>query len=170
MNTTELIQYSLGNAFDILGQVTADLTQEQADSMPAGIANPIGALYWHTISCVDDIVNHWARGQATLGERAGWPERMLAAAPKGEPETLAEMRSVRIRLPEVHEYARAVAAEVQAWLGSLTPADLERKMDTPIGHLNVAQMLEIFVLWHINAHCGEISALKGCQGCRGYPF
>jgi len=38
MNTVELIQYSLDIAFDILGQVTADLTQEQADWKPPGVA------------------------------------------------------------------------------------------------------------------------------------
>ena len=34
MNTIELTQFALGNAFGILGQVTADLTQEQADWLP----------------------------------------------------------------------------------------------------------------------------------------
>ena len=43
MNTVELTQYALGNAFDILGQVVADMTQEQADWIPPGCANPIGA-------------------------------------------------------------------------------------------------------------------------------
>ena len=56
MNTVELLQHSLGSAFGILGQVTADLTQEQADWQPPGIANPIGAMYWHTISGADDVV------------------------------------------------------------------------------------------------------------------
>ena len=54
MNTVELLEYSLGTALGILDQVTTDLTQEQADWMPPGIANPIGAMYWHTISGVDD--------------------------------------------------------------------------------------------------------------------
>ena len=49
MNAIELIQYSLGNAFGVLGQVVADLGQEQADWTPPGIANPIGATYWHAI-------------------------------------------------------------------------------------------------------------------------
>jgi len=42
MNTVELLQYSLGFAFEILGQVTADLTQEQADWAPPGAASTIG--------------------------------------------------------------------------------------------------------------------------------
>ncbi len=48
--------------------------------------------------------------------------------------------------------------------------DLERTIDTPCGEFNLGQMLESFVIWHINAHCGEISALKGCQGLKGYPW
>ena len=38
MDTIELTQYALGNAFGILGQVTADLTQTLADLPAPGIA------------------------------------------------------------------------------------------------------------------------------------
>ena len=38
------------------------------------------------------------------------------------------------------------------------------------GEFTLAQMLDSFIIWHINAHCGEISALKGCQGLTGYPW
>jgi hypothetical protein len=173
MNTVELVRYSLGSAFDILGQVTADLTQEQADWMPAGIANPIGALYWHTISGADEVVNGWCRGQAPLHQKDGWREKVLAVSvpePGQGEDQLAYMRALRVDVPALHEYARAVVEAAQGWLASLTPEDLERELETPIGKLNVAQMLETFVIWHVNAHCGEISALKGCQGVKGYPF
>jgi len=43
MDTVELVQFSLGAAFDVLGMVTADLTQEQADWRPPGVASfPMG--------------------------------------------------------------------------------------------------------------------------------
>jgi len=171
MNTVELTQYSLGNAFGILEQVASDLTQEQADWMPPGIANPIGALYWHTISYADEAVHGWGMGQAPLSQSAGWQEKVvIASAPEEEKDPLAQMRAIRVDLPALHDYARAVAQAAQGWLASLTPEDLERMIDTPIGQLNLSQMLETFVIWHINAHCGEISALKGCQGAKGYPF
>ena len=83
---------------------------------------------------------------------------------------LAYLRAIRVDLPTLHEYAQAVKEVVQGWLGSLTPEDLERKLETPVGEVSLGQLLEAFVIWHINAHCGEISALKGCQGARGYPF
>ena len=77
MNTVELIQYSVGNAFGILKQVTADVTQEQADWMPPGLANPIGGLYWHTIASTDQIVHGWGMGQEPLSQKAGWREKVL---------------------------------------------------------------------------------------------
>jgi DinB superfamily len=173
MNTVELTQYALGNAFDILEQVVADLTQEQADWIPPGVANPIGASYWHTVSGADEVVCRWALGQEPLHQREGWQTKVLTvSAPEPEnPEGyFAWMRTIRVDLPALHEYAKETAGALHAWLGSLKPEDLERTINTPIGEHNLAQMLETFIIWHINAHCGEISALKGCQGARGYPF
>jgi hypothetical protein len=173
MNTIDLLQFSLGNAFGILGQTVADLTQEQADWQPPGIANPIGATYWHTASSVDHIVHKWCLGQEPLFERDGWQEKALAVSvpqPEHSGDWQAYMRAIRIDLQATHEYSRALAAAVKAWLASLTPEDLERAMETPVGEQNLGQLLETFVIWHINAHCGEIAALKGCQGAKGYPF
>jgi len=173
MNTVELIRYSLDNAFGILGQVTADLTREQADWMPSGIANPIGATYWHTLSGADEVVFGWCRGQAPLHQKDGWREKVLAVSvpePGPEGDQLAYMRAVRVNLPALHEYAGVVAKAIGEWVDSLSPEDLERELETPIGKLTIGHMLETFVIWHVNAHCGEISALKGCQGVKGYPF
>ena len=173
MNTVEMLQFSLGNAFDILGQVTADLTQEQADWRPPGIANPIGGTYWHALSSVDHIVFKWCLDQEPLSERDGWREKVLTVSvPEPEPggDYLAFMRAIRVDLPTANAYAQAVREAVQGWLGSLAPEDLDNKMETPVGELSLAQLLSTFIIWHIDAHCGEISALKGCQGSKGYPF
>jgi hypothetical protein len=171
MNTVELMQYAVGNAFSVLEQVTADLTQEQADWVPPGLAIPIGAGYWHAISGADSLVHSWGMGQAPLSQTAGWEGKVvLYQEPNPEGEHGANLRSIRIDLAAMRDYTQAVTAAVEDWLATLTPGDLERKIDTPLGELNLAQMLETFVAWHINAHCGEISSLKGCQGFRGYPF
>ena len=175
MNTVGLIQYSLGFAFDVLEQVVTDLTQEQADWMPPGLANPIGALYWHTVSYVDEIVHDWAMGQAPLRQSAGWEEKVVIASPPEDGEDpMGQLRAIRVGLhvdlPALHDYAHVIAQALQDWVASLTPEDLERTIDTTIGELSLGQMLEAYVIWHINIHCGEISALKGCQGLKGYPW
>jgi hypothetical protein len=171
MNTAELLQYSLGNALGILGQVTVDLTQGQADWIPPGIANPIGGLYWHTLTSLDMVVHRWGMGKDPLFQTEGWNERVVvSAAPDERKDHPPEMRETRVDLAALREYEKVIVEAVQNWLVSLTPEDLERQVETPIGELSLAQMIETFVIWHINAHCGEISAMKGCQGARGYPF
>ena len=39
--------------------LVSDLTQEQADWLPPGNANSIGALYWHTVAYVDQYAHEW---------------------------------------------------------------------------------------------------------------
>ena len=80
------------------------------------------------------------------------------------------MQTIRVDLPALHEYTQAVARDILHWLDTVEPKDLERPLKTPIGELNVAQVLETFCIWHLNAHCGEIAVLKGLQGIKGYPF
>ena len=198
MNTVELIQYSLGFAFDLLEQLVIDLTPEQADWLPPGNANPISSLYWHTVGYIDQFVHEWCMapfmhvtfeewlearrakrdlgmGQAPLRHSAGWQEKVVIALPPEDPrdpywDVRNAREGLRVDLQALHDYARATAQTLQSWVASLAPEDLERMIPTPVGDLNLGQVLEIFIISHINAHCGEISALKGCQGLKGYPW
>jgi hypothetical protein len=198
MNTVELLHYSMGIAFDILGQVTVDLTQEQVDWLPPGKANPIGALYWHTVAYCDQLVHEWCMppfrhitykewvqakcakrdlgmGQAPLRHSAGWQEKVVLASPPENPEDpywdlRAAREGFRVDLPALHDYAQATAQTLQSWVVSLALEELQHTIDTPVGDLNLGQYLEFCIIWHINVHCGEISALKGCQGLKGYPW
>jgi hypothetical protein len=198
MNAVGLTHYSLGLAFEHLEHIVSDLSQEQADWLPPGNANPIGSLYWHIIGYCDQAVHEWCMepfvdltieewfeakhakrdldmGQAPLRHSAGWQEKVVLALP---PENLedpywdvrAVREGLRVDLPALHDYARATAQTLQGWVASLTPEDLERTIPTPVGDYNLGPFLEFFVIWHINVHCGEISARKGCQGLKGYPW
>jgi hypothetical protein len=198
MNKVELIHFSLDFAFELLEGLVSDLTQEQADWMPPGNANPIGALYWHIIAYVDQYTHEWCMapfkhitfeewlgtrrpgrelgmGQTPLRHSAGWQEKVVIAFPPENPEDpyweVRNMRKgLRLDLPALHDYARATAQVLLDWVASLTPEDLERTISTPIGEFNLGQVLESFIVAHINNHSGEISALKGCQGLAGYPW
>jgi hypothetical protein len=158
MNTVELLQYSLDTAFGIFSQVTADLTQEQIDWQPPGVVNTIGSIYSHILTYVDWFV------QDLCIDQNPFPESVEAAVKDHG------MRHVQADLAALHENAGTVWKKAQGWLSSLTPADLEIIRNTTVGELNQGQMMEIYIIWHINVHCGEIAALKGCQGAKGYPF
>ena len=158
MNTLELLQYSLNTAFGILSQVTADLTQEQIDWQPPGVVNTIGSIYSHILSYVDWFV------QDLCVDQKPFPKSIETATKEHG------LRHVQADLAALQEGAGAVWEKAQGWLSSLTPADLDIIRQTTVGELNQGQMFEIYIVWHVNVHCGEIAALKGCQGAKGYPF
>ena len=198
MNTVGLIHHSLGFAFELLEQLVSDLTQEQVDWLPPGNANPIGSLYWHIVAYSDQVVHEWCMapfrhitieewfeakrakhelgmGQAPLRHSAGWQEKVVIALPPENPEdpywdVRAMRECLRVDLPALHDYARTTAQTLQSWVASLTLEELERTIPTPIGDHSLGQFLEVFVIGHVNSHSGEISALKGCQGLKGYPW
>jgi hypothetical protein len=198
MNTVGLIHFSLSLAFEHLEHLVSDLTQEQADWLPPGNANPIGSLYWHILAYNDQVVHEWCMapfrritieewfeakraglevdmGQAPLRYSAGWQEKVVLALPPANPEDpywdARNMREgLQVDLNAMHDYARATAQALQGFVASLAPEDLERSIPTPIGDYKLGPFLEYFVIWHINVHCGEIAALKGCQGLKGYPW
>ena len=158
MNTVEQLQFSLGAAFDILGLVTADLTQEQADWQPPGTANSITSVYSHILTYVDYYVRtYFIEGQPQPQTVESRPDELW-------------LRDVQVDLSELHAYADQVRNTAQNWLSSLAPEDLEPKELTTAGEISLGQAVELFLIWHLNAHCGEIAALKGCQGLKGYPW
>jgi hypothetical protein len=78
---------------------------------------------------------------------------------------------VKIDLPQVKEYAQAVYKSTDDYLATLSPDDLDRQMDIPgFGTNSAAFYIGIAALIHPANHVGEISALKGVQGAKGYPF
>jgi hypothetical protein len=67
----------------------------------------------------------------------------------------------------------AVAAETDAWLASLSDAQLDQPMDLSgvgLGQHTCATAIALLVANHLGTETGEIAVLKGIQGARGYPM
>ena len=78
-------------------------------------------------------------------------------------------RSVQVDLPRVREYAQAVYAASDAYLASLSEADLDRTFDVPgVGAQTLGWIITQWVIGHIHDETGEISAIKGVNGMTGY--
>jgi hypothetical protein len=198
MDIVGLIHDSLGFSFGVLENLVSDLTQEQADWMPPGKANPIASHYWHAIAFTDQVVHEWGMppfleltqeewaaakienqdlrmGQVPLRLRDGWQEKVVIALHPENPadpywEVRASREGPRVNLLALHDYARATTESTLAWAAALELEDLERPIPTPIGDYSLGHFLEVFVVSHLDNHCGEIATLKGCLGLQGYPW
>jgi len=170
MNGITAIRQNIHWGLEILEMVMAGVTDAQARWTPPGQANPVGALYAHALIGIDGIVNGMLKG--------GAPRFALAPAEVGVAEPrmnldLAWARALQPDLAALRRYKALVLADADAYLDTLTEADLDRMVDltqVDLGIQSVGWMLNNLVGGHLNNMAGEISALKGVQGLKGYPF
>ena len=176
MDAIALLRQQLALAHNVVEVTMADVTQEQADWTPPGVANPLGATYAHSVFAEDMVVGGMFRQQAPLfaGE---WAGRLGMSEPMPTLDRWQDYqgwaRSVRVDLPALRQYAQAVYAATDDYLASLSPEDLDRTIDMSsagMGEMSWGQALSLLVVGHVNNMAGEISVLKGVQGARGYPF
>ena len=71
------------------------------------------------------------------------------------------------------EYAKAVYAATDAYVATLSDAELGQELDLSsfgFGKQKRSWVLSTFVLTNCAWHTGEIACLKGNHGLKGYPF
>ncbi len=153
-----------------LEQTMQDVTQEQLDWHPPGIANPLGASYAHALLGEDGAVNQLLRGDLPLFE-GEWKGKTGISDPRMGSE-FEWAREVKVAMEPARQYAAAVYKSTDDYLASLEPADLDRRLDLPgmgAGDKSVAWVLSSWISSHASNMTGEFSVLKGIQGAQGYP-
>jgi hypothetical protein len=149
----------------------ADVTQEHADVVPEGVAHPIGELIAHVLHSEDFMINTAIQGKPTVWETDGWAERLGVPLMLGQESESA--RAFRCDTQAMRDYSQAVYASTEAFFADLSDADLDGELDlTDMGmdKYPLGVFLTNLLLGNNYAHTGEISALKGILGMRGYPF
>jgi hypothetical protein len=172
MTPQALLSQQLAGNHDILEQTIADCSQHTLDVNPpnATITN-IGSIYAHVIFSEDGIVQGMLQKKPPVYQAHGWASRLNVHMPANPQFDPAWGRTVRMDLPSFREYAKAVYSATDAYVGSLTAADLDQKVDTGfVGPQTVGFILGNICAWHVAEHNGEIGALKGAQGLKGLPF
>ncbi len=175
-NAIALLREQAGISHWLLEATMADVTPEQAQWTPPGIANPLGATYAHLVCSEDMIVNGMLRQQAPLAF-SSWAGKTGLSEPQPTPEAWdkypAWTRSVQVDLGALREYAQAVYAATDEYLATLKDDDLGRKLDLSAMHLGEQTLgwaLTVFIVSHAGTETGEVATLKGIQGAKGYPF
>ena len=172
MDMRVLLQQYITFSHDTLEATLGAVTADQARSVPEGRANSIAANYAHVMIGEDYFINTMAQGKPPLmATTMAGAMGLSAPPPQGDWSEWA--RSVEIDVPALRAYGRAVYANTDAFLASLSDEDLDRTIDLTafhFGHVPMPLFLAIFVGGHTNLHTGEISYAKGVQGLQGYPF
>ncbi|MFL5734280.1 MAG: DinB family protein [Chloroflexia bacterium] len=177
MDAVSLLREDLKEAHNLLEAVMVDVTPDAAHWMPPGRANPVGATYAHVVLTEDRIVNAILQHRRPLYDsdwsgKAGLSEMMPSTGEEWH-DYAGWTRRVRVDIPAVREYARAVYAASDQYVASLTPEDLDRLIDLSgegTGSVTLGWILSRQVAGHADNIAGEISCLKGLQGLQGYPF
>ena len=170
MNAIEVLRSAFGGAHHWYNGTVAGLTAEQANAVPAGIAHPIGSQMAHLLHSEDGMIGMLA-GQPPLWESQGWGEKLGLPMLMGQ--TVEGSRAFQCEPAKLGDYCQAVFARSDAYLAGLSEADLDRAVDLSgwgMGSMSVGQILTTMLLGNTYAHTGEISALKGTLGLKGYPF
>jgi hypothetical protein len=171
MEMKPLVKGLLGRNREVLEGTMADVAAEHAHWAPPGKALPIGALYIHVLTAEDFFIQSLLKGGAPLWDST-WKSTMGLSEPRpprGQPwEDWA--RRVRIEMPKLRDYAKAVYAATDAYVDGLGEADFAKEIEFNGAKMPVGRFLLGVLCTHCANHAGEISALKGFQGLKGYPF
>jgi hypothetical protein len=174
MDAITLLREQFKGTHQWLEGTMQDVTPQQAHYAPQGKAIPIGAGYAHIALAEDWFINGLLKGGTPL-VASTWAGKTGLSEPPPPPEQgdwSQWARRVRVDMPALRKYAEAVYAATDQYIGSLNPRSLNRTVALPMPGMEktpVGVVLSI-LLGHANNHCGEVSALKGIQGARGYPL
>jgi len=171
MDALSFARTALKSAHQSFKGTVADVTIEDAHFIPQGTAHPIGARYAHLIIAEDSQIQMMLQGEprlfeTTFKDKTGISEAMFR-------QSLEWARAVKIDLPALAKYTDAVFAESEKYFDALTDADLSGSVDLTVagyGKIPLPIFLSDFIIGHCHDVMGEISAVKGLLGKKGYPF
>ena len=150
----------------------ADVDDELANRQPSGRANSVGSCYMHVLLSEDAIVNQMLGGGSQLSETT-WAGRTGADRPQAwdSEEALGKWyHSVRVDMEAAKRFAQEVYARSAQFVDSLDDAKLTSEVELFGMRVTVAVAVESFVTGHANNLAGEISAIKGTFGRKGYQY
>ncbi len=156
-------------------ETTAEgISAEQLYWVPPGTANSLLTTYVHTVYETDEFVHGLFQGKDLL--TAGvWAGKTGVSQPLPPDRTTWRdwTRAVGLDQPGLKAYTAAVFDAAGRYIGGLKPEDLDRKLDLSamgLGQQSLNWALYNLVIGHVQSHTGDISALKGLQGLKGFPF
>jgi len=171
MNAVDLLKLQFQNAHENLEGTMNDVTSEVAHVRELGKALPVGAAYAHAV-CSEDVL---------LSLFLAHKDPILKSAETGLSEPMPGFdawdqhalwaQHVTVDLEKFRNYAKDVYGATDSYLKTLKEEDLDSEVEMgQFGKFKLGFVLSAFFLLHIANLTGEVSAAKGLQGLKGYPF
>jgi hypothetical protein len=172
MNAIQLLRQQLKDAHDNQEATILGVSKTALHFKKTGKALPIGAAYAHSVISEDVILAILLGNKKPLSEgtkNTGLSHPMPSFANWDQHEKW--VTTVKIDLPVLQKFAKKVYKATDNYIAGLTEKDLDKEIDVAgFGKRTIATLLGDFIIMHIASVTGEISAVKGMQGLKGYPF
>jgi hypothetical protein len=165
---------SLKNVHENLEGTMKDVTKEVAHFQPQGRALSIAAAYAHAVVSEDALTSMMMKDKLLIeGE---WGEKVGLSIPHPmmdgdwEKNFTQWSKTVKMDLSKFQEYAKAVYKKSEDSCSSFSDTDLMEKKVAFMGEWTVGKFIVALLIQHGANLTGEISAIKGLQGLKGYPM
>jgi hypothetical protein len=172
LTAIQLLRDQLKGVHELQEQTMADVDEKAAHFNQTNKAFPVGAAYAHSVISEDIILSTMVAHKEPVlkeGEDIGLSEPMPSFAEWEKNE--AWVKEVKVDLEKFRAYAKQVYQASDDYLSTLTDEDLDAEVDMgQWGKHTLAHVLSNFIVMHGANLTGEISAAKGFQGLKGYPF
>jgi hypothetical protein len=117
MHAKDFIAASINRQRWVADAVLQDLTEEQLNWSPPGLANKIATILIHVTGTDDRFINMRARGQATVWESGSWSQHLgIALPPGGGGGSWEEANASNFSLEAVRGYITAVRSSVDDYI------------------------------------------------------
>ena len=172
----QILRDSLKEAHDLIENTMKDVTEDAAHVIPSGRAQAIAPAYAHAVISEDFLLNSWIlKGKAlSLSAETGLSAPMPAMDENWEKNNTEWMKTVKMDLTKFKEFAQQVYKNTDKFLEALTDEDLtEKKVDMSAWGMEPKAYGSFIIglfIGHAHDIAGEISAIKGTQGLKGYPY
>ncbi len=171
MNAVQLLREQFASAHETQEGTMDDVTAKAADFSEIGKALPVGAAYAHSVLGEDVVLAGMIMHTKPLSadnSQTGLSTPMPSMSEWDKHEEW--VRTVKVDVPKLQEFAKKVYKQTDDYLATLKDSDLENEVEIPgMGKKTLSFLLTSFLLLHIANLTGEISAIKGVQGLKGYP-
>ncbi len=174
MEATEMLTRLLDGNRDMVEKALEGLTDEELANRPNDQCNSIGWLIWHMARAEDGLVSA-AEGKPQLWVEQGWHQKFgMASDPEnsGYGHSAKDLDSFNVPSVDVLKgYWAAAENRAREYIGSLSPADLDKKVPALEGEgtTPLASYLEIIVNEAI-VHGGQVAYLRGLHRGLGWYF